>query len=96
MDLSCREIEVIRSIRTRRQRRIKDLLGMAGIAAVYLALRWAGILGPIEIPLEWALFYLFIGIAINAFSKNRTDDQYAELLQRYVNNDSEALEGLQN
>ncbi len=94
MKLSRREIDLVANISQLHKRKIKGLVGILIVLAIYWALRYAGVLHVIDIPFD-SLMLLVVAYYIGStFSRIRPEDRYLELLRKYVDNDADAMVAL--
>ena len=94
MKLSNREIDLVEGIGQLRRQKMKGLIGIVVVLAVYWVLRYVGVLSSVEIPIDtFLIFYVALQIG-NTYSRFQPEDRYVELLRRYVNSDSEAITSL--
>jgi len=92
--LSSRELKLVEGMGRLHQQKMKGLVGIVIVLAVYWVLRYVGVLSSVEIPID-TLLIVYAAIQIgNSYSVFQPEDRYVELLRRYVNSDSEAITAL--
>ncbi|MCP5091072.1 MAG: hypothetical protein GY949_09140 [Gammaproteobacteria bacterium] len=94
MKLSNRELNLVAGIDHLQRQKIKGLIGVLIVLAVYLVLRYVDVLEAFDIPFD-SLMLLYAAFHVgNTFSKISIEDRYVELLRRYVNDDADAISAL--
>lgn len=94
MKLTKREIDLVAGIEKSKSDGTKALLVLVALFAGYLVLRYFGIVPELEMSLDLFLFSLLIGYLYQNFLYPNHDEQYKDLLQKYVSNDPDALAAL--
>jgi purine-cytosine permease-like protein len=94
MKLSGRELKLIEELDLYRKQKIQGLLAVVVVVIAYWGLRYAGVLGRVEVPIDSLLILYVVFLASDAFSNVRRESRYVDLLRRYVNNDAETIEAL--
>ena len=94
MKLTSRELKLVKNLDRPRKQKIKGLVGVAIVLIIYWVLRYAGVLGQVDIPFDSLLIIYFGFLVGDTFSNLRTESRYVELLRRYVNNDADTLTAL--
>ena len=92
MKLTGREMNIVSAYSaTRKRRKIGAWIGLATVAAFWIAMAYVDRLDSVGTVLGMSLGLLIAELASLYFG-TRPEDKMVDLLQRYVNQDAEALE----
>ena len=94
MKLTNSELKLVENIDQLRKQKIKGLVGVTIVLAVYWILRYAGVLREIDIQFDSLLIICLAFLVGDTFFNTRAESRYVELLRRYVNNDADAIAAL--
>jgi hypothetical protein len=89
-----REMDLVAGIEKSKSGRTKGLFGLVALLGGYLVLRYFGVVSDLQMSFDLFLFCLLIGHFFQNFAYPNQDEQYKDLLQKYVSNDPEALAAL--
>lgn len=94
MRLTESEISLIGELPFRQKRHKAEFWGAVVLAAVYTLLRLSGLFPHFDMPFDSLVACVVVIAFLRRFRLTRTEDRYANLLQRIASSDAEIIEQL--